>query len=323
MCSERAGSNLITKMFDAHPKVCGPSPKHILNPVLRNLFRYKDLNNVRNWEYLLNDIYQLIEVNFSIWKKEFTRTELFDLAPPGEISTLLKNIFNAEALQNKKQHIFIKENQIYQIMTYILTFFPRAKFVYQVRDPRDMALSWKKSTIHHGGVIQAARRWKLDQQQFAKEHFLLKQQKRSILVKYEELITDPEMYLRDICRALDIEYSSSMIKFYQIEETKINANKNIAWSNLSRKVISQNKNKYLDELTEKEIKCIEKICYPEMSFFNYQTENSISELDNITEKELKEFDTIEQELYLNKENIRQEVYKNIEAKKVFYHKIMN
>jgi hypothetical protein len=43
MCSERSGSNFITKVMNGHEDICGPSTKHIINPVARNFYRYGNL----------------------------------------------------------------------------------------------------------------------------------------------------------------------------------------------------------------------------------------------------------------------------------------
>ena len=88
MCSERSGSNFIQKLLNGHNNICGPSTKHIINPVARNLFRYGDLTQKQNWDELLIDIHRLISISFSIWKKEFSLDDLHTLAPIGDIGVV-------------------------------------------------------------------------------------------------------------------------------------------------------------------------------------------------------------------------------------------
>jgi len=159
MCSERSGSNFITKLLNGHNNICGPSPKHIINPVARNLFRYGDINEKENWNELLVDIHRLINIDFAIWEKEFSLEDLKALAPIGDVASLIRNIFLEEARANGKQHVFIKENHVYEFLPFLLLNFPESKYVYMVRDPRDMALSWKKNPDHLGGIVKAARQW--------------------------------------------------------------------------------------------------------------------------------------------------------------------
>ncbi len=65
MCSERSGSNLITRMLDAHSGICGPATKHLINPVARNAFRYEPLERPGHWQALLDDIHHLLDADFS------------------------------------------------------------------------------------------------------------------------------------------------------------------------------------------------------------------------------------------------------------------
>ena len=72
MCSERSGSNLITKILDAHSRVCGPFPTHLLRIMALNLYRYGDLSVDSHWEIFLEDVQDLLE--HRIAEKDWTGT---------------------------------------------------------------------------------------------------------------------------------------------------------------------------------------------------------------------------------------------------------
>src|SRR5690554_6092716 len=108
VCSERSGSNFVTKLMNNHSQICGPSTKHIINPLARNYFRYQPFNALSNWEALLKDILTLFNVPFSIWKSEFTIEELKSNVPQGDLTSLINYFFLKEAKENKKEHLFIK-----------------------------------------------------------------------------------------------------------------------------------------------------------------------------------------------------------------------
>ena len=202
----------------------------------------------------------------------------------------------------------------------MLIHFPESKYIFQVRDPRDMALSWKKSPVHAGGVIHAARQWKKDQTNFLKNHCLLEQQGKSLLVKYEELISDAPRVLRDICRFLSIPYDPGMLNYHEDELTNINSGKQEAWANLSRSVMGDNKEKFRRELTDLEIRCIEKICCHEMMYFGYEPLSSAEDRADLTEDKMAELEREERNIA---RQITDGVRKNMEAKKVFYEKILD
>lgn len=286
MCSERSGSNLITKLLNAHSEICGPSTKHLINPVARNLFRYGDLSNQRNWYALIDDIHILLSAGFSIWKKEFKKSELKGLAPCGDIVSLLKNIFIEEASEDGKDNIFIKENHLYEFLPFLLINFPEAKFIYQTRDPRDMALSWKKNKSHPGGIIVGAKQWSYDQQRFLSNYHILRKVNKAFLIKYENLIDNPEEALSATLSFLGHQFQPSMLKFNNDETTRLNAQIQESWSNLSRPIITNNSAKYTDELTSDEISLVEKICYFEMKELNYTPMNSLEYLDTISSQRI-------------------------------------
>lgn len=320
MCSERSGSNFITKLLNGHNDICGPSTKHIINPVARNLFRYKDLNNRDNWNNLLIDIHRLMSVDFSIWKKEFSLKELQGLAPVGDIQSLIRNIFVAEAKANGKQHVFVKENHVYEFLPFVLLNFPESKYIYLTRDPRDMALSWKKSADHPGGVVKAAQQWQKDQQNTLKNYEELRRLGKAYFVRYEDLISDADRYISEIIEFLGLPHDSNIENFHKDELTQENASMHKAWNNLSEGIIKENKKKYVKELTKDEIKAIEKICFFEMTYLGYELEFSREELDSIPDTSINdlnkyEFETIE---YQRGEGVKG----NMDAKKIFYQKII-
>lgn len=287
MCSERSGSNLISKLLNGHRNICGPSTKHIVNPVARNLFRYGDLSVEKNWEELLHDIFRLMSVDFSIWRKSFSFEELKDIAVCGDIKSLIQNIFLEEAFANGKQHVFIKENHIYEFLPFLLTYFPESKFVYQVRDPRDMALSWKRSPDHPGGIVRAARQWKLDQQQSLKNYYLLKKLGKAHSLKYEDLINNNVYEVRRVLEFLGVPFDRGVFDFHKDKITQKNAEMQKAWNNLSREVIRDNSKKYLTELNAVEIKSIEKICWYEMKHLGYTPEFSELEILEVSDESLE------------------------------------
>lgn len=314
MCSERSGSNFITKMMNSHSQITGPSAKHIFNPVLRSYFRYGDLNCSDNWEALLKHILALFQVDFSVWKLELDLNNLKDMAPTGDLPGLLKAIYQAEANENGKEHVFIKENQIYEFFPYLQTHFSDAKFVYLTRDPRDMALSWKKNKNIPGGVVRAARQWKKDQQKFLMNAALLREVDQIYSLKYEDLIEEPDRYTGEICHFLGLEYEVGMLSFNRDILTQKNAQMNSAWANLAKGVIKDNKDKYKKYLSTTEIKVIEKICCDEMRYLGYALQtNELSSVNEelITDLEIKETKSLIYQPVVG-------ITDNMAAKKKFY-----
>lgn len=316
MCSERCGSNLITRLLDAHPQVCGPATKHLLNPVARNLFRYEPLAERDNWNALLDDVHRLLAADFSSWRHAFTRESLQALAEPGDAAALLRAIFTTEAQANGKAQVFVKENQVYEFIAFLLLHFPQARYVYQVRDPRDMALSWKNNPGHPGGVCRAARQWQADQQNTLKIFTELHRRGQAERVRYEELISHPQAALEPVLAMLGLRWEPSMLAFHESDLTRENAARQHAWANLDKALMRDNKHKYRQSLSADEIRAVEAICRFEMPCLGYTCESTAAELERFARDELAAFERRDNHSKLHRPG--DGVQANSEAKRRFY-----
>lgn len=319
MCSERSGSNLITRMLDAHSQVCGPATKHLINPVARNVFRYEPLEEPRHWQALLGDIHALLNAEFSHWRQSFSLADLARLARPGDLPTLIRQIFATEAKAHGKSQVFIKENQVYEFIAFLLIHFPEANYVYQVRDPRDMALSWKNNPAHPGGACRAARQWQADQQNTLKLYNELRRLGRARLVYYEELIATPERVLTEVLALMGLAYEPGMLAYHESELTRANAGQQHAWANLGKAVMSDNSRKYRDALHPDEVRAIESICYYEMHHLGYACEYDKVDLDRFAAESLAEFERADTQAKVHAQP--RSVQANTEAKKRFYQRL--
>ncbi len=316
LCSERSGSNFITKLFNAHSQICGPSTKHLMNPYFRNLFRYGDLKKDENWKVLVDDLLNLYNVDFSIWKSHISEQELLENVEVGNTKGLINYFFDKEVRAQKKSIAFIKEIKVHEFLPYLLNFFPNSKYVYLVRDPRDMALSWKKSPSHKGGIIAAARQWKIDQQNALKNMYLLNESQNAVSLKYEGLTANTEKELKRALNALELDYENNMLDFHKDKLTQKNAETQPAWENLSKGVMNSNFNKFEKELSSEEIRWIEYICYQEMLHLGYTLKYEIKELEKLNQKDLSIFES--NELANKQYSPAPGVIENMRAKKRFY-----
>ena len=144
IATERSGSNLITKMMDAHPQVCGPAPLHILRVIGLEFFKYGDLSVQENWDVFLKDMAAMSNSEFAKWNRTFGYADLKKLAEVGDVPGLCRAIYEEEARSHGKNMLFVKELWTYRYFSFLHWCFPDAKYVYLVRDPRDMALSLAK-----------------------------------------------------------------------------------------------------------------------------------------------------------------------------------
>lgn len=282
ICSERSGSNLLTRMIDGHSLYCGPSPLHAFRILGEALPGYGDLARDDNWSRLVDDCAELIQSQIGVWRTRWSARRLRAEVPERSLVALLRHIYSAEATAHGKKRVLIKEIGVHRFLPYLLAAFPLAQYVHLVRDPRDMALSWKCSPTHRGGVLRAAAVWREEQAAAMNILAWLGDVRRIHRLHYETLVRDPRASLAAVCRFLNVVFEHTMLDFHRNGLTRDNAGRTDNWRNLSVPVIGDNSGKFRRGLTEDEIRYIEGLCHREMKAFGYGPElEPASDLDGL------------------------------------------
>lgn len=270
LCSERSGSNLVTRILNAHPQVCGPAPKNLMETFSMNLFRYGDLGRDESWSCLCGDMADLLNNAHGLWRSRFSAEELRGAVKSRSVSELYRYAFEREARANGKSRVFVKNNHLYRYAAPLLGYFADAKLVYVVRDPRDMALEWERTPLMPGGIVAGASTWKEDQEASIRLYAQLKDLGRIILVRFEDLLEDPEPVLRGVCSFLDLDYTERMLEFHTSEDVIANAKRVGVWKEVAQPLIRTNHGFYRSGLGEREIRYVESLCREEMDWLGYR-----------------------------------------------------
>jgi hypothetical protein len=155
----------------------------------------------------------------------------------------------------------------------ILRIYPTARFIFMVRDGRDVALSAKSSIFNHYHVFYSARRWQREQR--AGLEWLKKLSPPQImLLRYEELLADPAETVGRLCGFLEEPFDTSMLEYHRLTEAKKSGSLSISWENTARPVLDRNSGKFRQQLTAKEIMLIEQISGRELQDLGYPLVNS-------------------------------------------------
>ncbi len=272
ICSERSGSNLITRMFDAHPDCCGPSPTHLLRILAENRPRYGNLADDDAWRTLCRDAADILATRVGAWQCAWSAEDLAAATPRHSLAALVRTVFSAEAKFAGKSRLFLKENHLYRYLPFVQKAFPGLRIVAMVRDPRDMALSWKRSPILRGDVVRAARVWQEDQEQLIQVLGYLDPGRDIHLLRYEDLVADPESQLAAACAAVDLPMDRAMLAFHTTAAAKDAAGRSDDWKNVDRPVMASNFGKWKRGLDATEAAYVERLCGPAMAVFGYECE---------------------------------------------------
>ncbi len=292
-CSERSGSNLITSIMNGHGEVSGPPPSHLFRLFGLNAWRYQPLQDDENWHAFLADLTEAKKWMIGEWESTTDATIIDAACPDKTIAQAFEHLYAGE--RRTGEYIsFVKENHTYLFVPFLMSNWPDCQFVYQVRDPRDVAASWVKTRAVPGGVKRAIDVWLEDQQASLDAYRQLKPSGRIMLVRYEDLIKTTQETSRALCKHLGIAYDPAMLNFHLDQRTRRNAKRTQAWENLAKPVLTKNAEKYKTILTKTDIHYVELRCVSLMQEFGYSLQTDAGSLDQTCAKSLAQ--TLEAEL---------------------------
>ena len=177
------------------------------------------------------------------------------------------------------KRVFIKENNIHRMLPFLITAFPDAKFVFQVRDPRDFlvsALKRRKGPLGNkfGSVREAVNVWREDNLAGLNALALLGPEKVH-LVRYEDLIRDPDTILRGICQFADLPFAQEMLEFHTSDHASKVAVEGGPRENIAKPLMAGNARKYLKSLSWSKVRTVEAYCGDLMRILGYNPEHGV------------------------------------------------
>lgn len=219
----RSGTTLLRTLFDAHPSVAiPPECKFVLD-----LYpKYKKKNDWTKKD--LEDFYLQLgqQWRFDTWTmdREKLRRDLLDCEGSNTYSHICKVVYlNYRSFFNNEEITrFGDKNPGYTIYTRRLaTIFPGAKFIHIVRDYRDNYVSVKDVDFELPVPSAVATKWKLFYRKFEKDS--RNEPGNYRVVRYEDLVTDPQGVFRNLCEFIGIPYRSEVFNFDEKREEVLKA----------------------------------------------------------------------------------------------------
>lgn len=281
ICSERSGSNLISAILRCHSEIASPPPYHLCRDIGSNL--HLTLGADANAKILEKMKQLLIKRTTLIKSPEAAErlTQWFNAHGNLDKPDFFRDLFyfmneemETSSTERNSRIIFIKENNIHERLFFLLKYFPNAKFVFQVRDPRDFMASAKNRRKGWLGnkfssTRNAMNTWREDQVGglLALAHL---GPDRVFFQRYEDLVSDSGAVLTALCRFLHIDYEPAMLYFYKSDEAQHLAGTGGARENLDKPLIEGNFGKYRSTLSKNEIKVVEAYLGDLMERFGYR-----------------------------------------------------
>lgn len=220
--AERSGTTLVMAMLGCHPRIAVPEVVWYYPRFRPYLYTYGDLSQEKNLRALAEEMIFGLKTPF--WGMRVNPRTIVDEIMGSLRERSFAGIYCAMheryAHENGKKPrwgektphnlFFVKE---------ILEDFPNAQFIFIARDGRDASCDYIDSAFGPTNVFCAAESWALCQNAAVPWRKKLSSD-QWMDVKYEELVRDPEVVLRDVCKFLGEEYSEEMHEFHKTEIAK-------------------------------------------------------------------------------------------------------
>lgn len=261
----RSGTTLLQQMLDAHPDVAiAPETFFIRNFWLKQ-DKYGNLGEDHNYYQLVEDIISLPEFQEMELDPEVYRAAAWKSSRSYPL--LLRLLL--EQFAHKRDVAIVGEKTPNHLLyiSILQQFFPTARFVHIVRDPRAVVASWQTVPWTTGTLAGDAAVWRRYMSTARGCPVALKPSLYTL--HYEALIETPKITLKALCQFLQIQFEPAMLAYHQQPSHTVNA-KREPWKINAKKQLSQTSlSRWQSTLSNSMIAEIEAVVWPEMMHFGY------------------------------------------------------
>ena len=264
----RSGTKLIRDILNRNPMISIPTRETKFIPYLIN--RFGGLSFPLD-ESLIVEIKAVLRESLFVRNMRkngwvFCDSELDSITARSSLQEVIKYLLQFSADKSKKEADFIWGDKSPSNLTHIgllKSFFPDAKIIHIIRDPRDRALSAKKAW--GANLYISCDQWRKDvvSARYEGENF----ESDYYEVFYEKLISNPRHETKNLCEYLGVPFRDFMLNLKSPVEG-IHAEKN-SETKTSTRIVSTNKDKYLKQLKSSQIRRMNQIIYPVIHEMGY------------------------------------------------------
>ncbi|MBI1423863.1 MAG: sulfotransferase [Gammaproteobacteria bacterium] len=257
---QRSGSNLLRLILNSSPKIAAPHPPHILQNMMPLMAGYGDLHDEEKMSRLIDDVCRLVENNPVPWDgiTLFDRNQVRAMCRENSLVAVFDAVMQLYARAQGATAWMCKSMQNIRWGRELNAYLHKPKFIYLYRDPRDVALSFGKAVIGDKHPYHVARKW-AELQELCLDASNYLEADQLMHVRYEELTSQPEKVIRQLCKFLAIPFIPEMLEFHRSQEATRTAKQSSLWMNLTKPLMSDNSKKFLKDMPEEHIRIIESV----------------------------------------------------------------
>jgi hypothetical protein len=211
----RSGTTLLRAMFDSHPDLAVPDEVSFVIRFARPHYarRY-------GWpgRYDPGAAADMVLANdsFRRWGLPAgeARAALTDAPAPASFAATVRRAYAAYAARAGKPRYADKTPMHVLHLDRLGRLFPEARFVHLVRDGRDVASSYRSVAWGPGGIEDAALLWRRRVAAGRRAGRRLGPG-RYREVRYEHLVAEPEVVVRDLCGFLEVPWDARLLRYHE------------------------------------------------------------------------------------------------------------
>ncbi len=152
----------------------------------------------------------------------------------------------------------------------LVEMFPDARFIHLVRDPRAGVSSMMKTTFFPNDIAFNA----MSRRKFMRKGRAILEQavptSQRLLLRYEDIVTEPEISIRAICDFIGEAFEPAMLSFYKDSSKYMKAEAASSFNKAATKPISADMlDKWKKHLSSEQVAMVEAVCRREMQEFKY------------------------------------------------------
>ncbi len=210
----RSGTTLLRCLLDAHPEINIPLECAFI------VHLYPKYGKTTLWSEqkirsFYCDLMSYPKFHFWIIDEEQLEADLLQCFGETTYSHLCKVVYmNFKSFFLKSEIKFLGDkNPSYSFHTKrILQLFPEARFIHITRDYRDNIISMINAKFEAKNYSSLAYRWMFHNKQMVKQKKCTPE--KVYTIRYEDMVAEPEIYLRKICQFLNISFNPDMMNYH-------------------------------------------------------------------------------------------------------------
>lgn len=266
-----SGTSMLTECLGRHPELYAfPGETRMIPHFITEAARFGDLDDDDNfrafWDYINHSV-----PDFRVFNDQQPLALPDDWrSHPRNLAGILDAIFRGFAADSGKTRWCEKSPNHSEHILALAALFPSSKFVHIVRDGRDCAASTNRRQFRNPNL--AIYRWRRIVAEAKRQGTSLPN--RYFELRYEDLTSDPEHWMRQVCEFLDLPFDPRVL-----ESTMPQSAKGASLESGQIGSIEPNSRKYRRYFTPKQIASLERISGKFLRELGYETEYAADNKD--------------------------------------------